>query len=119
MKGLLDLQGGSRGFGQLADKLLVVTSDLSCTVDIRERNDVYTNGGLFVMQLCNALYYYKIGYCILNWTQPPKNDVKIRKILPLRPSEEVIVMLTCGIAPSEFDVAASPRKAVSEVFTAL
>ena len=119
MNQLLDLQGGSRGFGHLADKLLVVTSDLACTVDIRERNDVYTNGGLFVMQLCNALFYYKIAYCILNWTQPPKNDVKIRKILPLKPSEEVIVILTCGIAPQEFEVAASPRKDVSEVFTVL
>ncbi len=119
MAQILDLQGGCRGFGHLADKLLVVTSDLASTVDLRERNDVYTNGGFFAMQLCNALFFYRIAYCILNWTHPPKDDVRLRRILPIRPSEEVVVMLTCGIAPEEFDVAASPRRNVAEVLTVL
>jgi len=119
MARILDVQGGSRGFGHLADKLLVVTSDLASAVDLRERNDVYTNGGFFAMQLCNALFYYRIAYCILNWTRPPKDDIRLRKLLPIRPSEEVVVMLTCGIAPAEFDVAESPRVDVSEAFSVL
>lgn len=119
MTKILAIQGGSRGFGHLADKLLIVTSSLEDTVDIRERCDIYTNGGLFLMQLCNALYYFEIAYCILNWTRPPSDDYALRKIIEIPPAETVISLLTIGEAPSEFDVAASPRKPVDEIFKVL
>ena len=55
---LFALQGGTRGFGADADKVLVVTADLSAIRWGWERNDCYVNGGIFVMNLCYALHYH-------------------------------------------------------------
>ena len=112
---ILAIQGGNRGFGHLADKLLVVTADLEGTVGEIERNDLFANGGIFVMNLSYALHYNKIVHCILNWSKSPREDRAMRRILSLRPSENVVAVLTCGEAPEEFDVAASPRRTVDEI----
>ena len=113
---VLELQGGNRGFGHLADKVLVVVSDLRDITSRRERNDAYVNGGMFLMNLCYALYYYEVAHCILTWGQEPENDRKLRKLIPLRPSEEVVALLSCGEMPAEVDVANSPRKELSEIY---
>lgn len=113
---ILTLQNGNHGFGHLADKLLVVTADLEGVTGTNERHDLFTNGGMFLMNLCYALHWHGIGHCILNWSTPPASDAALRKLLPLKDSERVVALLTCGIPPPEFDVTASPRKKVSEVF---
>lgn len=115
MSSILEIQGGNRGFGHLADKLLIVTADLQGLLMAQERSDLYTNGGMFLMNLCYALYYKEIAHCILNWSKMPEEDLRLRRIVPLKPSETVIALLTCGETPDEFDVAASPRKTLDDV----
>ena len=53
---LFAMQRGTRGFGADADKVLVVTADLSSVRWAWERHDAYVNGGIFVMNLCYALH---------------------------------------------------------------
>lgn len=113
---ILALQNGNRGFGHLADKLLVVAIDLADMRWIEERNDGFTNGGMFLMTLCNTLHYYEVAHCILNWSVDPGADRAIRKLLPIQDSETVIAILSCGEAPEEFDVASSPRKPVETIY---
>ena len=113
---VLALQNGNRGFGHLADKLLVVTADLKGLHLPEERNDLFTNGGIFLMNLSYALHYHGIAHCILNWSVDPAHDRELRKVLPLDESESVVALLTCGEPPDEFDIAASPRKNVSDIF---
>lgn len=113
---VLKLQGGCRGFAALTNKLLILTSDLECAQKGRERNDVYTNGGIFLMNLCYALYHEEVAHCILNWSRTPKEDLKLRKLVAMKPSESVVAVLSCGEAPDEFDVAVSPHKSVDETF---
>ena len=62
---ILDLQGGNRGFGHLADKVLIVVADLEDILLPRERNDAFVNGGIFLMNLCYALHYDKIAHCAI------------------------------------------------------
>lgn len=112
----LEIQKGSRGFGHLANKLLVVTSNLEDVLWIGERNDAFINGGLFLMNLCYALHWEKIAHCILNWSRTPAEDIALRKLIPLKDSETVIALLTCGEAPEEFEIASSPRKDIDYVF---
>lgn len=116
MAKVLELQGGSRGFGHLADKLLVVTADLADCTHERERSDAAVCGGMFLMSLSYALFYGKIAHCILNWSRSPAEDAAFRKLVGIAPSENVIAILACGEAPDEFAVCASPRKPLSEVF---
>lgn len=113
---VLGLQNGNRGFGHDSDKLLVITSDLMGVRWVYERNDVYTNAGIFIMNLCYALHYNRIAHCILNWSVSPSNDIRMRKMLKIRDSEVVVSVLSCGNAPEKFFVAASPRKELKDVF---
>lgn len=114
---ILALQHGSRGFGEYANKLLIVTTDLEDIIALGERTDAFTNGGIFLMNLCYSLHYFKIAHCILNWSRTPFEDIAVRKLISIKPSESIVAVLTCGEAPEEFDVAASPRKDISEIFS--
>jgi len=112
---ILDIQKGNRGFGHLANKLLVVTADLEGLLWARERNDLYTNGGMFLMNLCYSLYYHEIAHCVLNWSKSPEEDMALRRIVKIKESETVIALLTCGETPEDFSVAPSPRKSLADV----
>lgn len=112
-----NLQGGNRGFGQNADKFLVVTSDIC---DLRwpaERYDLYTNAGIFVMNLCYALHYYEIAHCVLHWSMDKVHDHDLRKLLSLPENERIVCMLACGVAPDEFEIATSCRKSVDSILS--
>ena len=114
---LFALQGGTRGFGSDADKVIVVTSDLSAIRWGWERNDCYVNGGIFVMNLCYALHYHGVAHCILHWSVPPEADRAAHELLGIPPNEIIVQLLACGLPPDEFDVAASPRRGVDEILT--
>lgn len=109
----LALQNGNRGFGHLADKVLVVTADLRA-VSLLERNDLFVNGGIYLMNLCYALHKNRVAHCLLNWSVKPETDLKLRKLLSLPDAETVITLLACGDVPAEFKLAGSPRKCVTE-----
>lgn len=116
---ILKIQGGSRGFGHLADKLLIVTANLEDLHDIRERNDLFVNGGMFLMNLCYSLFYHEIAHCILNWSRTPEEDVQFREIVGIQNPDTVIAVLSCGVPTEEFEVCVSPRKTISEYFIEL
>ena len=112
---ILNLQKGNRGFGHLADKVIIVTVNLEA-IGPNERNDAFTNGGMYLMNLCYALFYHEVAHCVLNWSRSPDEDAELRKLVEIPNSESVIAVLSCGETPDEFDVAASPRRDVSDVF---
>ncbi|MBO7684179.1 MAG: nitroreductase family protein, partial [Kiritimatiellae bacterium] len=114
---LFALQGGTRGFGQDADKALVVTADLSAVRWGWERHDAYTNGGIFVMNLCYALHYHGVAHCILHWSVSPEADREAHALLGIPQNEAIVQVVACGTPPDEFDVAASPRRAADELMT--
>lgn len=113
---LFKLQNGNRGFGGDADKVLVITADLNGNRWPEERNDLYTNAGIFAMNLCYALHYNKIAHCILNWSVSPEKDAKGHKLLGIPQNETIALIISCGNAPDRFMVANSPRKILSDIF---
>ena len=116
-KELLQLQQGCRGFGDKVSAFLVITASLGCVRWPEERNDLYTNAGIFLMNLSYALHWHKVAHCILNWSAEPARDRKLRQCLSLPEEEEIVAVVACGCAAEEFDVAASPRRSVDEIFT--
>ena len=114
---LFALQGGTRGFGQNADKVLVVTADLSAIRWAWERHDCYVNGGIFVMNLCYALHWHGVAHCILHWSVPPAADREAHRLLDIPDNEAILQVIACGMPPEEFDVAASPRRSAAEIMT--
>jgi len=114
---ILAIQNGNRGFGHLAETLLVITSLISTTKDIHERNENHLNGGMFSMTLLNALHQNKIGACSLNWSVSEDKEVKMRKLLNLTENEIPLLIISCGYLPDELSIASSPRKTAKEITT--
>lgn len=114
---LMAIQNGNRGFGHLAETLLVISSVISTTKDIHERNENHLNAGLFSMTLLNALHFNSIGACSLNWSVLEDREIEIRKILTIPENEIVIMIIACGYLPDEIALASSPRKTAIEIST--
>lgn len=106
---ILDTQGGNRGFGHLANKLIIITSDVKFFSSDSERNQCYVDGGIYAMNLLYSLHHYGIGACILNCSNSVSKDLKLRKMCDISDSEVFIAMIACGIPPEEFKVARSER----------
>lgn len=114
---VLKLQSGNRGFGNLAQTLLIVTSDVSVFQSHKERNEPAFNAGLFSMTLAYALHYYEIGSCMLNWSSSKENDSQLRKILGVPENEKITIVIACGYLPNDFKIAKSPRLAAEYITT--
>lgn len=106
---VLSLQDGNRGFGELAQTVLVITSDISSFGSLKERNEPMLNAGLFSMTLAYALHYYEIGSCFLNWSVSEENDEALHNLIKIPDNERIALLMTCGYPPDNFKVAASPR----------
>lgn len=109
MNEILLTQGGNRGFGHLSDKLIVITSELGVFNNNGERNGAFIDGGMYAMNLLYALHYEKIAACILNCSNRIEKDLELRKLCGIKESEVFIAMISCGIPPEEFKIAASKR----------
>ena len=118
IKSCLSFQNGNRGFGHLADKLLIITADIS-SVTQQERNDAYTNAGIYVMNLSYALHKNKVAHCMLNWSVSPSTDLKLRNFLnstniKISSAESIALFIACGDVPECFKLTVSKRKSVNE-----
>lgn len=113
----LSLQNGNRGFGNTANKLLIITGNVETILGVQEIFDLFTNCGIFIMNLSYSLQYFKIGHCILNWYAQPKDDKKIRKALALPDNEVIVCFIVCGKPPKEFSVADSLRLDTKDLYT--
>jgi len=114
---ILAIQNGNRGFGHLAETLIVLSSVISTTKDIHERNENHLNGGMFAMTLLNALHFNKIAACSLNWSVSNDKDLIMRRILNIPENEVVLLVISCGYPPEHFKIASSPRKQASQIAT--
>ena len=118
IEGILNLQNGNKGFGHLANKIIVLTTDLNGYHTQMERYMNWIDGGIYLMNLIYSLQYFKIGTCILNWGVEKTNDTALRKLGNIGDNESIIAVISCGhYLEDEFQVAKSPKRPISEVLT--
>lgn len=115
VKEVLSLQNGNRGFGQLADKLIIVTAEVGVYSSVLERNSVYIDGGIFLMNLAYSLHFNQVAVCILNCNFSIENENLIRTLCDIPESELYIAILACGDVPSRFKIAHSKRLDISQI----
>ena len=115
IKQILEIQGGNRGFGHLADKLIILTSDLSYWHCVYERTGPYVDGGIFAMNLLLSLHSKKIATCPLNCNLSPSKEKALRKICNIPDNEVFVVMMSCGYTPEEFKIPYSKRYDVNSL----
>lgn len=112
---VLSYQNGNLGFGHLADKLVVLTSDLSSFRGADERNFAWMDCGIFAMNLMYAFHHLRIGSCPLNAGITPAKERKVRDICDIPPEEMVCLFISCGYLPDQIDLANSERKRTEEI----
>lgn len=111
---VLNLQNGNRGFGYLADKILLITSEQGAW-NYKTRTSAYLDAGIYTMNLLYALHYYKLCACTLNCHLSIGEMKKLRKILDIPTSELPIVFISVGYAPDQFMIAKSQRLDIERI----
>ena len=112
-KQVCQLQNGNRGFGHLADKMLLITSDMKCW-SYQYRTSAYLDAGIYTQNLLYALHYYHICACTLNAHLTIKKSCKLRKIVGYSESEIPIVFISIGYPTAVFQIAGSQRLYVKQ-----
>lgn len=109
---VLSIQNGTRGFGHLADKILLVSTDMSNWAPV-DRNSAFLDAGIFTMNLL----YEHIAACPLNADMGSKLVKEIHKRLNIPMSEIPVCFITIGNASKEFLVANSQRIDIENVYS--
>lgn len=115
IKTILEIQGGLRGYTDGIVQLLIVVSDRNYFYSIGERNQLYVDGGIFIMNLLYALHYYEIAACPAHWGHNYSKDRQIQKEVYLSDSEKVICLIPIGIPKENFKTTLSLRRNNNEV----
>lgn len=108
IKKIVNIQGGGRGFAENANKLLIITSNVS-VFNSNEVFEALKSGGMYAMNLLYALHSKRIGVCPLEWSENIKNDNYLRKLINIPDNEEIIIIYACGYPTSEFKYVTSVR----------
>lgn len=111
---VLKYQNGNAGFGDSADKVLIVTTDLMDFRGVNERNQAYIEGGLFSMSLMYGLHSIGLGTCPLNLSILNKEEYKLKSSINIPSSEIPIMMIAVGHIPENTKVAYSSRRNLEE-----
>ncbi len=90
--------GGLRGFSNIG-AILVITGDLSLYQSEYERNTVFVDGGIFLMNLLYALETNDLAACPIIWGAEPDNDKFLYQLLRIPQSQEIISLVAVGNYP--------------------
>ena len=80
-----------------------------------ERNQSFIDGGFFGMSLVYALHYLGLGTCCLHWSVNYKKDNKLRKLVKIKDSENILFMILVGHLPTKLKVAKSERIDLNDI----
>lgn len=116
VKKALKIQGGMTGY-DIPPALIAITTDTRDFVALKERNQVYVDGGLFAMSLLLALEYKKLASCPLNTMFTIRQDKAARSLLDLEPSENIIMFAAVGNFKKQNNVPKSFRLKGEEITT--
>lgn len=116
---VLRIQGGFTGYSENVNQLLIVTNDRKYYYTIGERNQLYIDGGLYLMNLLYALHFYQIGNCPANWGMPISKEKELNNVFQIPESEKVICMVPIGKVKDEFRTTLSCRRPIDENFIKL
>ena len=112
---IFDIQQGLKGYSDEIVQLLVLVSDRNYFYTIGERNQLYIDGGMFLMNLLYAIHFYKVGACPAHWGFTYKQEKEIHKELKLTESEKVICLVPIGLPKEEFKTTLSLRRNNDEI----
>lgn len=113
---VLEYQNGNTGFQHNIPFIAMITSDIRAFYSANERNQPYTDGGIFSMNIMYAMQEFGLSSCPLNWCNSAKVDKNFRKLGFIPENETIILVIAFGF-PSETAIyARSPRLSVDNFY---
>ena len=97
---IMQRHGGMRGFTKPA-AILAVTGNLRLYQNEYERNAVFVDGGIFLMNLLYALDHYRLAACPIIWGAEPDNDSFLYELLEIPEYHEIVSLVMVGNFPKE------------------
>ena len=113
----LKLQNGIQGMAQNIRSVIVVTSDNSYFGNLNERNQNFIDGGIFSMNLLYSLTYKNIAACALNANMNTKNIKKMKDLIGINKSEDIIMFISCGSYPEKIKYPISNRDSSHDIMS--
>lgn len=112
----LSIQNGNRGFGHEIPCLLIIVADLKAFDTAGERYQFWIDGGMFSMSIIYAFHALGLSTCCLNWSKTPGDDIKLRKLMPIKPNHSVLMMLAVGYPKEKIKVCYSARNPLDSIY---
>lgn len=106
---------GAQSFSKNVHTMIYVIGDYSCYFHERDKNVIFVDGGLVVMNLVLALETLGISSCICNWGDLKEKNNNLTKKLDLKPYQSCITTLSIGYALENSGIASSIKKSVNSV----
>ena len=100
---------GMNGFTNTS-AILVITGDLNLYQNEYERNTIFVDGGIFLMNLLYSLQSQGIANCPIIWGNEPDNDDFLYELLKIPKSETIISLVMAGTFPETGTKAAKSYK---------
>lgn len=112
---IIALHGGMRGF-DIPGAIFVITGDLRLYQNEYERNTLFVDGGIFLMNLLYALDSLGLVACPLIWGSEPADDKKLSEILNIKPHEKIVAWISAGYCPGKaFKAAISSKRDLNTI----
>ncbi len=107
---------GIPGFNKSTVQFFVITYDLACFAYSGERQQGMFNAGLCTMNFINGLHVKGIGSCCLQWSNKYYQDSKVRKMLKLKESERIGIVIGAGYYLESYNIPCSVRRSTEDIF---
>src|SRR5690606_33735199 len=89
---ILKIQGGFNGYIENVNQLLILTNDRNFYYTVGERNQLFIDGGIFLMNLLYSLHYHRVACCPANWGKEVRDEKELDKIVEIPKSEKIICL---------------------------
>lgn len=108
-KKILTIQGGTRGFKN-ADNCVLIMSDLNSYWYDGEMNTAFVDAGIFTMNLIYSLTELGVSSCPLIWDDNSTRRNELNELIELPNNLLIVCVLAIGEADEKAKILFSPRK---------
>lgn len=106
---------GATTFSDNIPMMVFIIGDLSSYFDERDKHIIYIDASLAAMNFILALEVQGLSSCIINWSDIPKRNKRLKKFLKLEDWEQCVMTISLGYTLPECGIASSIKKDVESV----
>lgn len=109
------LPNGSEVFAQNIKMMVFLIGDLSNYFDERDKHLIYIDGALSAQSFILALETLGLSSCIINWSDIPSNNSRLKAFLKLNDWERCVLSISIGYADPKSGIPSSVKKDIRTV----